>query len=64
MTQTQYRCGECSATFYSQQDLEEHNRTVHSRFICDICGETLGSEAELEAHNRITHPQTQKSSRS
>ena len=64
MSQNKYECEECGAVFYTQEDREKHNRTVHSRFRCDICGETLGSETELEAHNRITHPETQKSGRS
>ncbi len=64
MSQTQYRCGECGASFSSQQDLEEHNRTVHSRFTCDTCGESFGSKSELEAHNRVAHPEVQKSGRS
>ena len=61
MSQSNYTCDGCGATFYSQEDLEKHNRTVHSRFRCDICGETLDSETELEAHHRITHPEVQRS---
>jgi transposase-like protein len=61
MTQNQYKCDECGATFHSQTDLARHNRTAHSRFTCDVCGETFGSENELETHNGIVHPEIQKS---
>ena len=63
MSQNKYECEECGAIFYTQEDLEKHNREVHSRFRCDICGETFDSERELEVHNRITHPEIQKSRR-
>lgn len=63
MADNQYRCAECGATFHSQVELEQHNRTVHSHFTCDICGETFDSENEFEAHNRITHPEGQKTRR-
>jgi transposase-like protein len=63
MNQSNYTCEECGATFYTREDLENHDRTVHSRFRCDICGETLDSETELDAHNRIAHPEAQRSGR-
>jgi transposase-like protein len=61
MSQNKYECEECSAVFYTKEDMEKHNRTVHSRFRCDLCGETFGSEAEWEAHNAIAHPEIQRS---
>ncbi len=59
MALNQYKCEECGATFNSQAALEEHNRSMHSRFTCEACGQTFGSERELEAHNRIVHPEEQ-----
>jgi transposase-like protein len=41
-------------------ELEQHNRTVHSRYACETCGQTFGSENELDAHNRDVHPEKQK----
>jgi hypothetical protein len=61
MAQNKYQCEECSAIFYTQEDLEQHNRTLHSRYTCDVCGERLDSEAELEAHTGVMHPQIQQS---
>ena len=61
MTQNQHKCEECGAVFYTQEDLEKHNRTMHSKFRCDLCGETFDSEAELEAHTSVSHPQIQNS---
>ncbi|HLO14038.1 MAG TPA: C2H2-type zinc finger protein [Anaerolineales bacterium] len=64
MTQNKYQCEECDAVFYTREDLEKHNRTIHSRFTCDICGESFDSENELEAHNQVMHPEIQKSDKS
>ena len=61
MTQDRYKCEECGAVFYTQEELEKHNRTVHARFRCDICGETFDSETEFEAHYSIAHPEIQRS---
>ena len=61
MTQNQFKCEECGAVFNTPEDLEKHNRTVHSQFRCDICGETFSSESELEAHIGVSHPQMQRS---
>jgi transposase-like protein len=60
MTQNQYKCEECGATFNSQTELEKHNRTMHSRYTCEACVQVFNSEAELEAHNRQMHPEMQK----
>jgi hypothetical protein len=57
MTQKQYECEVCSATFDSKAALEEHNRKLHPQYGCEICGETFSSERELEIHNRIAHPE-------
>ena len=59
MTQNQYKCETCGATFNSEAELEQHNRTMHSRYTCEACGQTFNSEAELEAHNRQMHPEMQ-----
>ena len=63
MAQNQFECEECNAVFYTREDLEQHNRTIHSRFTCDICGEGFGSQSEFEAHTRVMHPEIQKSSK-
>jgi DNA-directed RNA polymerase subunit RPC12/RpoP len=59
MTQNQYRCEECGATFDSMEAREQHNRTAHSKYTCEECGQVFGSEAELESHNRMAHPEKQ-----
>jgi len=61
MAQNQYKCEECGATFNTEAEREQHNRTVHSRYTCEACGQTFSSETELEAHNRKMHPEMQKS---
>jgi rubredoxin len=63
MSQDPYRCEECGATFNSKEGLEQHNRTMHSRFTCEACGQVFNSESELEAHNRQAHPEMQKTRR-
>jgi DNA-directed RNA polymerase subunit RPC12/RpoP len=63
MTQNQYKCEECGATFNSTEERERHNRMAHSRYTCEDCGQTFGSEAELESHNRMAHPERQRSTR-
>lgn len=57
MFQSQHTCQTCGATFNSELELEEHNRTMHSQFRCDICGETFTSESELETHQSVAHPE-------
>ena len=57
MAQNQYKCEECGATFNSTAELEQHNRSMHSRFTCAACGDVFESETELEAHNREMHPE-------
>lgn len=61
MAQKQYKCETCDATFNSEAELEQHNRTMHSQYKCEVCGATFTSESELEAHNREMHPEMQKS---
>jgi DNA-directed RNA polymerase subunit RPC12/RpoP len=61
MAQNQYKCEECGATFNTEAEREQHNRSVHSRYSCEACGQILNSESELEAHNRQMHPEMQKS---
>ena len=63
MAQTQYRCGECGASFNNRPDLEQHNRTAHSRYTCEACGDTFTSERDLEEHNRQMHPEMQRTPR-
>jgi transposase-like protein len=60
MTQDQYKCSECGATFSNEMELEQHNRTMHARFTCEACGQTFSSQIELDAHNREVHPETQE----
>lgn len=60
MIPDQLRCRECGAAFNTPMELEQHNRTVHSRYACETCGQTFGSENELDAHNRDVHPEKQK----
>jgi DNA-directed RNA polymerase subunit RPC12/RpoP len=54
-----FTCQECGATFDTQAEREEHNRTMHSQYRCDACGEVFGSEEELETHARMEHPERQ-----
>ena len=60
MIPDQLRCSECGATFNTPAELENHNRTVHSRFICATCGQMFDSEEALDAHNREMHPEKQQ----
>ena len=60
MTENQYKCEECGATFNSEEERERHNRMMHSRFTCEDCGQMFGSEADLESHNRVAHPERQR----
>ena len=60
MIPDQLRCSECGASFNTPAELENHNRTVHSRFTCATCGQMFDSEEELDAHNREMHPEKQK----
>ena len=60
MIPDQLRCSECGASFNTPAELEEHYRTVHSRFACATCGQIFLSEKELDAHNREMHPDKQK----
>ena len=64
MPPNKYECEECDASFYTREDLEQHNRMIHSRYTCDVCGESLDSEAEFEAHSRVMHPEIEQSSTS
>ena len=64
MALNQYKCQECGATFNSQAALEEHNRSMHSRFTCEACGQVFHSENELEVHNRVAHPEEERAPRS
>jgi len=61
MAQSTYQCDVCNAVFHTRDDLENHNRTIHSRFRCDLCGEIFDSEAEFDAHLPIAHPEVQQS---
>lgn len=60
MTQNQYQCEECGATFNTVAEREQHNRAVHSQYTCEACGERFSSESELESHNRELHPEMQR----
>lgn len=57
MVQNQYKCEACGATFNTEAELEQHNRTTHSQYKCEVCGEIFTSESELDAHNRSMHPE-------
>jgi len=63
MSQDPYRCKECGAAFSSATNLEQHNRTMHSRYTCEACGQVFSSEKELEEHNRKMHPEMEKPGR-
>lgn len=56
MDQDQYKCGSCGAAFDTNQELEEHERIMHSQYKCEVCGQSFDSEGELEAHNLAMHP--------
>jgi DNA-directed RNA polymerase subunit RPC12/RpoP len=60
MTKNQYKCNECGETFKSDRELEQHNRSAHSRFTCEACGQVVNSAGELSAHNRQMHPEQEK----
>jgi DNA-directed RNA polymerase subunit RPC12/RpoP len=57
MAQNQYKCGACGATFNTEAELEQHNRTMHSQYKCEACGQMFSSESDLEAHKRTAHPE-------
>lgn len=57
MTQNQYRCEDCGATFNTEAELQEHKRRMHSQYQCDVCGQTFTSESQLQAHNSVAHPE-------
>ena len=59
MTRNQYTCSECGKALNSQAELEQHNRSMHSRFTCEACGELFRSPDALETHNRELHPNRQ-----
>jgi DNA-directed RNA polymerase subunit RPC12/RpoP len=61
MTQNQYKCEACGATFDTQAELDRHNRATHSQYKCEVCGATFDSESELDAHNRSMHPERTQS---
>ena len=58
MTQNQYKCEACGATFDTQAELDRHYRATHSQYKCEVCGATFTSESELDAHNRSMHPES------
>lgn len=60
MTQDEYKCEECGATFHGAAELERHHRSVHSRFTCDVCRQTFDSLAELEEHSGVAHPEREQ----
>lgn len=57
MAQDEFYCDECRMTFQSRDELERHNRSVHSRYTCEACGAIVTSQSELEEHNRHLHPE-------
>ena len=60
VTQNQYKCEVCGATFISEAEREKHNRIAHSRYTCDTCRQTFDKKAEFESHNFKMHPELQK----
>lgn len=56
MDQDQYKCDSCGAAFGTKEELEEHERMMHSQYKCEVCGQSFDSERELEAHNLAMHP--------
>ena len=64
MTQNQFECEICGATFQGEAELERHNRAMHSQFKCEACGQVFNSASELEDHSHIAHPETQGTQRS
>ena len=63
MAQDDFYCDQCRMTFESKDELEQHDRTVHSRFTCEICGAILTSQREMDDHNRHLHPETERTAR-
>lgn len=63
MAENEYYCDECRMTFQSPVELEQHNRSVHSRYTCEVCGAIVTSQREMEDHNRHLHPETENTTR-
>jgi hypothetical protein len=62
-------CSECGRPFRSEEDLEEHRRSVHaaegepralSRRVqlraCPVCGERISGASAFRLHRRSAHP--------
>ncbi len=58
----QYRCGMCGASFNTEPELKEHNKThmagkagqTAGQYRCGMCGASFNTEPELKEHNK-TH---------
>jgi DNA-directed RNA polymerase subunit RPC12/RpoP len=64
MAQNQYTCDTCGEAFDTREELQKHERMMHSQYKCEVCGQTFDSEGELEAHNLAMHPERQITPRS
>ena len=60
MTENQYKCEICGATFNVKEEWEKHNRIVHPGYTCETCRQTFSKEEEFAAHNFKMHPELQK----
>ena len=46
-------CQDCSATFYTLQDLQKHRKKEHKQFQCDSCRKKFSTKYNLNVHSRI-----------
>lgn len=51
-----FDCDQCSKSFFSQQNLTQHQRTHTGikEFVCDVCDKAFGTAHNLDVH-RIVH---------
>ena len=47
-------CKRCAATFYSEEDLEDHYVDIHT-VTCDVCGKSFRRGYGLNVHMRKVH---------
>lgn len=55
-----YKCDACGASFKTQSELIEHNKThmkgsQTASFKCQACGASFATQAELQQHSQRVH---------
>ena len=57
----QYKCSECGEEFSTQEELDDHMKSVHGpppdHCVCPLCDAVFDTPEELEAHLRSVHPE-------